>query len=73
MNTFMLGAIVGFVVAAVIAVVIAVVYLKKNAVIEITDDLPKSSKATAKAMKLSNELAPYIQERDGKLVLKVRK
>lgn len=41
--------------------------------VTITDDAPKGTRPNDKALKLANEIAPHIKEKDGKISLRILK
>lgn len=58
-------------ICVVIALAIDVVILKASRpeIIEISDEMPKDNRSHSKVMKLQNELAKHIYEKDGKICI----
>lgn len=56
----------------VVSMIVLIIKDKKNTVI-ISDTLPKDFRANSRVMKLSNEIAPYIKVKNGRIYLKILK
>lgn len=66
--------IVAAVFAAVIVIAVVVLIIKdKKRIITLTEELPKGDRPVDRALKLANEIAPYIKEKDGKITIKIVK
>lgn len=61
-----------FAAVIVIAVVVLIIKDKKN-IITLTEGLPNGKRPVDKALKLANEIAPYVKEKNGKVTLKIVK
>jgi hypothetical protein len=64
------------IVAAVFAAVIVIatgISIFRKEYITLSESLPKDNRANSKVLKLSNEIAPYIKEKDGRITLKIKK
>lgn len=64
--------IVAAVFAAVIVICTAISIFRKE-YITLSESLPKDNRANSKVLKLANEIAPYIKEKDGRITLKIKK
>ena len=57
--------------AAVIVIATGISIFRKE-YITLSESLPKDNRANSKVLKLANEIAPYIKEKDGRITLKIR-
>lgn len=62
-----------YAIIAVLAVAVFILLVTRPKVKTVSDTLPKDSRTTSKVLKLQNEIAPYLKEKDGKVYLKVVK
>ena len=62
------------IVAAAFALVIVICCIASLCKVKtLVEDAPKGGRLTDKGLKLANEIAPYIKEKDGKIYLKIEK